>query len=164
MLTGSVGGREELRHVQTLLTVRAPAELQQNLLTGTRSALRPLDADVKAEAGEVLPHRGGYAALMAKAAKATYRVTAGSTIRARVKVSAKGKAEERDVHRLNLGQLRHPVFGRFRMTSKGWQANPWRVNRITPGLVDRPVDRARDRLVDNAKEAAERFRQTILKD
>jgi len=152
VISGSVHGREELRRVQTILDVTAPKQLEQDLLTGTRRALAPLRADVKAEALKKLPKRGGHAALLSRSLKVSTRVTGGKTVRARVDVSASGKRESRDVSALNRGVLRHPVFG---------HRSTWVTQRVRRGVVDDPVDRARDRVVDEARDAAEKFAHEV---
>lgn len=154
MLSGKVTGQAELRRVQTILTVEAPADLRKDLTTGTRDALAPLKKDVPAEALVKLPHRGGHAPLLARALTVTTRVTGGRTVRASVKVSAKGKSEDRDVSSLNRGVLRHKLFG---------NRHHWYRQRVTRGLVDDPMDRARDRVVDNARDAANDYADKIVK-
>lgn len=152
MIKGSVKGQAELRHVQTVLTVDAPAQLRKDLLTGTREALAPLKKDIPAEALAKMPKRGGYAPLLARAVKVVTRVSGTSSVRATVRVSAAGKREGRDVSALNLGMLRHPLFGNRRH---------WYGQRVLRGFVDEPVDRARDRVVDSARDAAQRYADEI---
>lgn len=161
VVKGSVHGLEELRHVRTLLDVTGPQQLKADLLDGTRRAVAPLKADLKAEALVKMPKRGGYAALLARSMRVTTRVTGGAKVRAVVDVTAKGKGEVRDLAARNRGELRHPVFGRYRMTKHGPMKNPWHLQRVRPGVVDRPVDRLRDRVVDNARDAADKFADTI---
>lgn len=145
MITGKVGGRAELRHVQRILTA-SPARLHRDLLAGTREALRPLKPDVVAMAGKRMP--SGYGPTLAGATRVQNVVTSsGDRIKARVTVSAKGKREERDVAAKDKGILRHPLFG---SRKKGH----WFDQRVRPGFVSEPVDRARDRIVDEAREAA----------
>jgi len=51
--------------------------------------------------------------------------------------STKGR---RDVRRLEEGQLRHPVYGRYRRLKNGaLYKNPWRVTRIRTGFFSEPV-------------------------
>lgn len=158
---GSIKGRAELREVITKLEVSAPAELEKDLLAGTREALKPIRADVKAEALAKLPKRGGYAALLARSVKVSTRVTGGNKIVARVSVTASGKREKRDLPAVNRGVLRHPVFGVWRPQGKGPKGNP--PTRVRRGVVDEPIDRARDRLVSNARKAAEAYARSIAR-
>ena len=165
---GSIKGRAELREVITKLEVSAPAELEKDLLAGTREALKPIRADVKAEALAKLPKRGGYAALLARSVKVSTRVTGGNKIVARVSVTASGKREKRDLPAVNRGVLRHPVFGVWRPQGKGPKGNPPLASDdglpVDGGIVvDEPIDRARDRLVSNARKAAEAYARSIAR-
>ncbi len=151
---GSIKGRVELREVITKLEVTAPAELEKDLLTGTRDAVKGIKADVQAEALAKLPKRHGYAALVSRAIKVSSRVTGGKKVVAAVQVTASGKRENRDLPSLNRGILRHPLFGR---------RSHWYVQRVPSGLVDEPIDRARDRVVDNAQQAADAYADSIVR-
>lgn len=68
---------------------------------------------------------------------------------------ARGKSGRRDVRRLDEGELRHPVFGRYRELKaggkyiknkknviKGRYVNPWAVTAIKPGFYSNPVRNA----------------------
>jgi len=155
-LSGSVKGRAELRAVITRLAVEAPAQLEKDLLTGTRKAVSSavVKRDVQASAVVKLPKRKGYAALVAKSVKVDSRVTGGKMIRANIKVLASGKKENRDLPSLNRGILRAPLFGNRRH---------WHVQRVAKGLVDEPIDLARDRVVDNAQKAADAYADSIVR-
>lgn len=152
MLNGSVKGRAELRHVQGLITT-SPQRLQQDLAVGVRNVVRQIPAEVKAETA-TLPKRGGYAALLAAAIRTTTRVTTGAVIKAAVTVSAQGRREQRDVSSVNLGRLRHPVWGNRKV---------WATTRVLPGFVTRPIDRARDRIVDVARDARDELANRIVR-
>ena len=142
MLTGSVGGRAELRHVQGLLT-RSPADLHARLLKETRAAMRPTQAQVKTSAAR-LP--SGYAPTMARSVRVATRVTsAGSAVKGTVRVSARGRREKRDVRTINAGRLRHPLFGR---------RLHWFTTTVKPRFVSDPIVLLRDRIGDGAERAA----------
>jgi len=142
MLHGDVGGRAELRHVQGLL-LGSGVDLEKRLLAETRKALRPTQAEVKASAAR-LP--SGYAPTMARSVRAATRVTASADgVRGQVRVSARGKRENRDVASINLGRLRHPLFGR---------RLHWYNTTVKPRFVADPIDRLRDRIGDGAERAA----------
>jgi hypothetical protein len=134
--------------------VTSPAELEKDLLKGTREGLKPLKADVQASAAKKLPKAGGYAATVARSVKVSSRVTGGKKVVALVSVTASGKRENRDLPSLNRGLLRHPLFGNRRH---------WYRQTVHRGLVDDPVDRARDRIVANAREAAEAYARSIAR-
>lgn len=153
---GSIVGRAQLREVITKLEITSPAELEKNLLEGTRKAVAGsvIKKDVQGEAVAKLPKRHGYAAVLAKAVKVSSRVSGGRTIKAAIQVSATGRREGRDVASLNRGVLRHPLFGNRKR---------WYPQLVRRGLVDEPIDRARDRVVDNAQKAADAYADSIVR-
>jgi hypothetical protein len=151
MLQSSLGGRAELRHVQALL-LAADKELQAGLLKQTRGAMRPTERQVRVSAGR-LPT--GYVATMARAVKVATRVSAsGGGVRATVRTSARGKTENRDVASINLGRLRHPLFGRRRH---------WYTTAVKPRFVSDPMDLMTRRVSDGAQQAANDVAETILR-
>lgn len=153
MLHSRVKGKTEIRHVQGLIRI-APAQIQAQIARSVRPIMRRIEPEVKTEAG-TLPRRGGYAPLMARAVRVRTQVRqSGHRIIARADVSARGKREERDVRAVNAGILRHPVFGRRKV---------WRVTNVLPGFVNRPIDRARDRIVDAVKEARDDAAERIVR-
>ncbi len=160
-LEGSITGQVDLAHLQELLH-RVPEKLRAELTKGVRTALAPLEAEVKAAEEARMPQRFG--PILAGSTKVTKRVTGGDDIKATVKVSAKGISAERDVRRMNLGELRHPVFGRYRMTKHGRVKNPWSVTTVVPGMVDEPMESVRRRAVENAQDARDRVADMLLRE
>jgi len=152
VVTGSVGGRVEIRHLQALLG-EVPEELRKELAKGTRSALAPLKKEIPAAERVYMPTR--YGAILAGSTTVTNRVTTGDTLRATVRVHAQGKSEARDVTALNRGILRHPRWG---------DRKHWYAQRVRPGIVDDPVEEARKRVVANAEDARDRIADKILRE
>lgn len=151
MLSGSVGGQAELRHVQGLL-VKAPADLHARLLKETRTAMRPTQREVKVSAAR-LP--SGYAPVMARAVRVATRVTsAGSSVKGSVKVSARGRRENRDVRTINAGRLRHPLFGLRRH---------WFNTTVKPRFVSDPLEALVERLGDGAARATNDVADMIVR-
>lgn len=75
---------------------------------------------------------------------------------------ARGKTVNRDIKAINAGRLRHPVFGRNRRLKNGTlQANPWVMQRIRPGLVDEPAERALPKAKQKIEDAINRVSQQI---
>jgi len=74
------------------------------------------------------------------------RVTAG-VARVTIRFSARGdRGNDRQVRDLEAGQLRHPVYGRFRRLRSGRRmANPWVVQRVRPRFVSEPATAAAER-------------------
>jgi hypothetical protein len=155
VIRGSVRGQAELRHVQGQISVALP-RLIAKATPGVRAEIRKLQPDIKAEAAKSLPHRGGYAVVMSRSVGARTAVKATATrITATADVSARGKTEERDVAAVNRGRLRHPVFGRRRA--------PWKVTTVLPGFVDRPIDRAGDRIAEVVRDARDSVADDIVR-
>lgn len=154
MFDTSVTGSVEIRHVQGLL-IRAELELERKLVPKVRDAAKSttIKKEVQAEAVVRLP--SGYAELLARTTRVETRVTSGwGGVRAKVKVSARGRRENRDVRRLNQGILRHPLFGnRYR----------WYNTSFTPGYVDDPIDALGRRVADAAQEAADEVADKIVR-
>ena len=143
----------ELRYVAGLLRKAAARDLTRELRKGQRQAFKPLQPEIKAEALATLPKRGGYAATMAKAVKVTVTTGVGrNALTARV--YARGKVEHRDVVAVNAGRLRHPVFG---------HRKTWKLTRVRPGFVDRPVDKLSDQILKESADAAERVLDSIAR-
>jgi len=151
---GSIRGRVELREVITKLEVTAPAQLEKDILLGVREAVKQVKPDLMASALAKLPKRHGYSALVARAMKVSSRVTGGKKVVAVLRVTATGKRENRDLSSLNRGILRHPLFG---------NRKHWFVQRVPRGLVDDPIDRARDRVVASSRKAAEAYAKSIAR-
>lgn len=151
MLTADVGGQAELRHVQGLLE-GAGKELREALAKNTRSAVSPVKREVPAEVLTRMPT--GYGPVLARSTKVTTRVTAGTAIKAMVKVVAQGVREERDIKSLDAGTLRHPLFG---------DRAHWYRQRVRPGFVSDPIEWTRKRVLKGAQDAADQVADTVMK-
>lgn len=147
-----VTGDDRLRRVARALKTIGDTGLGKQMGKGLREASKKLRTDIRAESAEVMPHRGGYQAVLTPSLRFRQQVKeARTTARVVFRTHADGAHNKRDVPRLNRGQLRHPVYGRSRRrvwstTGKripGGQliANPWATTSIQAGFVDRPVDR-----------------------
>lgn len=150
-----VTGGAELRVVRNRLRAIGDKGLGKQMSKGIQRALKPFPPEVRAEAGNVMPERGGYRDVLLPSLRFRSRVKeTRQTCDIVIRVYGDGKGEQRDVRRLNRGQLRHPnPPGRFRRrmwtTTKprkripGGQLirNDWSVTKIRAGFVDRPADR-----------------------
>lgn len=154
MLSGRVTGQAELRHVQGQITVALP-KLIKKATPGVRREMDKLEPDVQAEAGVTLPAQGGYGLVMERSvrAKTTVKATAKRIV-ATGDVSARGKREDRDVAAVNRGRLRHPLF-RNRLH--------WYTTTVLPGFVDRPIDRAGERIADVVRDARDDVADEIVR-
>ena len=145
----------ELRYQASKFRKAAARDLTRVLKRAQRNAVKPLQAEIKAEALASLPKRGGYNAVMAKAVKVS--ATGGTPGKPLiVRIYARGKAEERDVVKVNDGILRHPTFGR-RGTGQ------WRTTRVRPGFVDRPVNKLADQVLKNADDEVKALLEEIAR-
>ena len=143
----------ELRYLAGKLRKAAARDLTRVLKRAQREAVKPLQREIKAEALATLPKRGLYNQIMSRAVKTS--VTGGTPgKRLIVRVYARGKAEERDVKRVNDGILRHPVFG---------HRKTWKTTRVRPGFVDRPVDKLADQVLDKSADEVKLLLEEIAR-
>jgi len=137
-------GSDQLRHMAAVLyyqDARMPGELRKHI----NNAVAPLAPEIRAEALRVLPHRGGYAPILARAVKVSTRIASREGSVALV-IYARGKAEDRDLVALDRGILRHPLWGRRKH---------WYTTSVRPGLVSRPVGKLSDRLTRDVAAAVD---------
>lgn len=131
-------------------------DLERELRRALNRSVAPTAAAIRAAAGRAMP--SGYGGVLAPALQVAARSTSATGIR--MQVSARGKAEDRDVRSLDRGLLRHPVFGRQhrRAWTKGRPrkripggqlvTNPWAVTKVPPGFVTGTFDREADAIID----------------
>lgn len=85
---------------------------------------------------------------------------------------AKGRTGRRDVEQKERGQLRHPIYGRYRVLKAGGRyakkpenirgpvyVNPWSVTSIPPGFFSKPVKATAEPAVHRRLDAA--FQRTF---
>lgn len=127
------GGRD-LYTVSRALKKIGDKGLGKQMGKALQDASRELRPAIKKSAAQLMPHSGGYAAVLSKSLRFRQTVQMGrTTARVLFKVHADGRKERRDVPSLNRGRLRKPLYG---------NRNHWYTQRVRPGFVDRPVDRA----------------------
>lgn len=126
-----VEGANQLLKLQKDLKA-AGSDLRKGIPKAMREAAKPMTADIRASAAEVLPHRGG---LAARIAKISVRV---STRRDGVRLVGRRTKSGGlvDVAALNAGRARHLVYGH----------KPWVSQSITPGFWDKGVDKNIDEI------------------
>lgn len=146
----SISGGAELARLSRQLKDAGAKGLGREMGRALGDAAKPLERVVRAEAGAVMPHRGGYEQTLSRSLRFRLdRRTAAYSASLRFKTYADGTGERRDVPKLNDWVLRHPVFGRSRRIRRGRRAgtaqpNPWAVTTIRSGFWSRPVDAGRD--------------------
>lgn len=79
---------------------------------GLREAVKPIGDEVAREGAEKMPHKGGLSAYLAANAKPTISMT-GSQAAIRLQGKSK-RGKTIQTKALDAGQLRHPVWGRWR--------------------------------------------------
>lgn len=131
----------------------ARKDLERELRDALGRSVKPMSGAIKTAAGRVMPTAGGYRQTLVPALKLTPRAASSTGIR--LTVSAKGKTDLRDVRRLDRGELRHPVFGRYRRVRGRRLENPWATTRIRPGFVTRTFDRQAGQVIEELGAAVE---------
>ncbi|HEY0643871.1 MAG TPA: hypothetical protein VGD39_10665 [Nocardioides sp.] len=130
----SITGGRALLEVARALKKVGDTGLGKEMGKALRDASRELRPAIKTSAAQLMPHSGGYAAVLSTSLRFRQTVhTTRHTARVIYKVHADGRHERRDVPNLNRGRLRKPLYG---------NRAHWFDQRIRPGFVDRPVDRA----------------------
>lgn len=164
MLDLQITGSAELRYVAGKLRKAAAIDLRKELAKAQRKTFEPLEREIKAQAIVSLPHTGGYAGVMARAVKVGIRQNIARRELVAV-VSARSVKQLRDVRAINRGELRHPVFGRWRPLKQAGarQRNPWVLQKVPPGFVTRPADRLGDRLARESLDALHRVAVEIAR-
>lgn len=141
-----VTGTLQLRIVARQLR-DAPPELRRELRDNLKDVVKPFEGQVKSEAADSLPHRGGYAGVMSSSVKVDIsQALSGSGAGFTLVVHGKGRTQDRDVKAVNAGRLRH----------KTWGHEPWHSQQVAPGFVDRPADKLDGQVARKAQEAVDR--------
>lgn len=92
----------------------------------------PAKKAVQAAAQAKLPHRGGYAGVLARALRMRVKTDTGYTTAGVSLVTyAVGQAQRRDVPAINQGRLRRKVYG---------HADRWVTQRVSEGFWDDAMD------------------------
>lgn len=143
----AVRGQVDIRRAAAQLREEA-RRLQFNVNDRVAKESRGFKAVVAAGAGLFVPDR--YAGVLGPAVRVqTVRRAAGI----RLRVSAKGRKELRDLDAVDSGVLRHKVFGNPKV---------WVTQRVTAGVVERPFNqwlkpRIESGLADNLDELRDRL-------
>jgi hypothetical protein len=127
----TVRGEEKLAKIAGAVQRFAP-DLRKELLREIRTGVKPILEEIRDEAEETLPRRGGLADLVAGAKYGVRTRTFGKEAGVRVE----GRLPGHDINSVDRGSLRHPVFGR-----KSWVQQP-----VRPGFFSRPPEAAKPAL------------------
>lgn len=117
----------------------APPELRREARQALLRAARPLGRDVRKEIPPVMPR--GYEAVLNAALRIRTSMKSGLWAGVEIEGRAPGtKGHAREIERMEHGELRHPVFGRFRRLKDGtFRRNPWALQPLRPGFWTRPM-------------------------
>lgn len=142
---------EDFVKLSKALKAAGRTEMRKELNKGLREAVKPLIKETRAEARRVLPQRGGYAALVARAPQRVQVRTGDKTAGVRL-IVARDKSSAR---RANLGVIRHPVFGNREV---------WVDQRLAvDGWFDVPTQNAKPRITAAAKAAMQKVADDIVR-
>lgn len=126
-----VVGLQDLLAVRRKLLAIGDAGLGKPMARQLRKTVEPLKQAVRAEAAAVSP--GDYKAVLPKSLRFRQRMnTSRLTALITIRIFGEARKNRRDVPAINLGRLRHPLFG---------NRNFWYAQRVRAGFVDRPFDR-----------------------
>lgn len=144
-----VTGHARFKRFAVACRTAAGPDFDRHMRRGLRLAGDDLGQAVVTTSEIYMP--SGYEALFRARVLAKTEVS-HTALTAEVHVYAKGKTGRRDVLRLERGELRHPVWRRFRELSAGGRfakkkenirgavyVNPWRVTRIRHGFFSEPI-------------------------
>lgn len=169
MLVAEIQGRQAFRRLAAQVKAEGSKDLSREMERALARSTEPVRVSIKAEAEQTMPTRGGYKALFSKSLRWRTTKRAGSQTASYIlRTYADGTKERRDVRRLELGQLRHPVFGRSRRLKRGPKAgsiytNPWAVTQIRPGFHERGTAQAMELAQAELAQVVGEFAQRLIK-
>lgn len=141
-----ISGINDLFDLAEALRDAGEKKLSAKLDRSVRKAAGVIEDEVRAHTDDYMPK--GYERTFAQAleVKIESRLVTGRRIT--IVFSAKGKRKQRDIGDMEMGQLKHPVFGRTRrLKNGGVMRNPWVAQRIRPGWASEPAERAAPKAV-----------------
>lgn len=133
-----IAGVDEVLKLARHIKATGDKGLGRQMAKALNEAVEPVKTAIAESAYKTMP--SGYrATLTASLRHRRTQRTAARQASLRLTTLGEGVREQRDLVRLNRGELRHPVFGRSRATARGRRKNPWATTRILPGFHDRGV-------------------------
>lgn len=124
----------------------SPKKVQSATRRELVKVVRPLQDEIGDEVGPSMPK--GYEQVLAKSLQ--HRISVKTTYWASVSLTttAKGKKDKRKIGAIDKGILRHPVYGRHRVSHKQRRfiKNPWVDQPVKPGFWTRPVENSAPRI------------------
>lgn len=153
---------ENYRRVAREIKAAADGGLRREMTKAIASAAKPAQAAVKAAVPSYMPGSGGYAATLQAALRLRTVRRAGGV---RITAEADGAGGKRDVGAREKGSLRHPVYGRFRVSHRrrSFIERPWVNQRIRPGFFTEPIQDRKNDIRDEIAEAIQRLADQIAR-
>lgn len=144
--------------VRALHAAAGGGGLRREMTQAIRDEAKPVGAAIKASVPAYMPRGGGYAATFQADLTVLFTPLAGGV---RGSASAKG----RDVGARQKGRLRHPVYGRARVSHKRKRfiENPWvlQTKGMRPGFFTDPVEKHRDDVAQAVVRAVQKVADRI---
>ena len=162
-----VTGYPELSALGKRLKDAGSKDLPRELRKGLKDSAKHVEAAVRRDVDDYLP--AGYEDVFKAAMHFTTEVRLGRGYRVTVNLRAKGaKGNDRQVTKLEAGELRHPVYGRWRARrgrNRGRHAtrNPWAVQRIRAHFFTEPAKRVAPAVRGELQQAMHRVAEKIVK-
>lgn len=154
----NVTGAKDLYKFAHALNEAGEKGLKRELDKASREAGKVLVAEVEKSMTQYIPKNFERRWDQAFDTKVEVRLVASRRIT--IVFWAMGKRERRDIRAINAGNLKHPVYGRYRRLKDGTlKANPWVSSppqKIRAGLVDEPFRRASPAAVQKLDDAVKR--------
>lgn len=171
-----VSGSKDLYRLAHSLHAAGRTGLKRELDKASRKAGQAVAKEVQDHTKDYIPQ--GFERRFDTAFVAEVQVRLVQSRRITVVFYARGKSGQpsRDIRAMNEGRLRKPVYGRQRRLKAGGRyvreanrdrivgdryINPWVEQRIRPGLVDEPAERAVPAARKQIEDAIERVSQQI---
>lgn len=165
MVSVRINGSLELRRVADGIRVKGDKGLGKEMAAGLRKVAKPVQSAIRESAKATMPKKGGYSAAFSKSLR--FRTELRNAKRDaffRVTTFADGTAQRRDIDALEAGNLRHPVFGRYRRRKGvGRVPNPWAVTKIQAGFHARGIKDAADQAEREMKDVIGDFAERLAK-
>lgn len=155
-LSVSMRGADKLDTLSRKLRAAGRKDLERELNRELRKPLPRLKKAVQAGIPAHMPR--GYEETLSRSLRFRLSRRRGAVIRLSVTMHGRGGGgKDRDVRRLDRGELRHPVFGRRRRTTRGKIFNnPWVRQPIPPGFWTIPAERELQHFQRDAVAAVDR--------
>lgn len=157
-------GSLELRRVAAGIKAAGDKGLGKEMSAALRKAAKPVAESIKTTLVKSMPHRGGYQATVAKSVRFRTQVRSGARSGSvRIITYVDGKAERRDIRRLDKGELRHPNWGRSRtVRGKGRVPNKWSTTKVPAEFHRRGTEKAADEAEKQLQDVIDVFAKRLL--